>query len=110
MANITFTFTPNWDPASETVYATAPKAKPKYKPAAPAVTEEPYSAKDYPDSMAKPNCMFMCPTCGRVSRDTFGYSAKNGWKSCCKRLSVLVAESSLIMEDGRATYARAVKQ
>lgn len=60
-----------------------------------------------PDKASLVGKVYLCPTCGRVSKHPhLAIEAPKGWEKCCQFFSVLVLESTIVKEEGLVRYTQ----
>ncbi len=61
------------------------------------------------NELAGPGEVFLCPLCGRRSKDRDGNKPVGGsWDTSCRSHAVRVLEASIVTQGGRIISARAV--
>jgi hypothetical protein len=56
--------------------------------------------------LARPGTVFVCPVCGKRSRDRDGTMAVDGWDTSCRTWAELVRENSIVLgNNGRVRQA-----
>lgn len=99
---------PEWTVAPPQFTTKTLKEKVAKKPApAPA----PKKLKFLEPGTAAAGRVYVCAACGSRSRDIIGDAPVGSmeWVACCRLNAVLVDESTVLLEEGRVRFARAVR-